>query len=642
MLATVLRRGRSGPARQRARRATGASRGSADAQPVDADGPSAGGIARPLGDRVQRRARVDGPRAGRARAGGPARCTSGTTFRPTARSDPTPSEPGPVAAVCVQHDSRPARPPTTRSSSRGISRTARPTGCGWDAPQGEGGRVIGNYYCTRFADAWEAARYVGDEPAAARSRARGCSPRRFARARCRPPSRTAPSANLSTLVTQTCFRTADGEFHGFEGCGDTARLLRRQLHARLELRDGDRAPVPELRALAAPRRLRLLDGRGRRHALPPAAARRQRALPHGRRRRPDGPDHEGLSGLAAVGRRRVPAGALAAREAGDRVRLDRGRLGRRPRRRDRGRAAQHVRHRVLRAEPAVRHLLSRRAARGRGDGAARWATRRRAPKRGGCSTPGAPGSTRTCSTASTTSSRCRGSRASTIRAGAAEHDGLGRHRRSPSIRWATGCLVDQLVGQYQADVAGLGPLVDPANCRADAREHLPLQLQARAVASTTTVQRTFALNDEAALVVADYARGGRPDVPFPYYAEVMTGLRVHRRQPHDLRGHGAAGRRVHHQHSRALRRRAAKPVGRAECGSHYARAMAAWTGVLALSGFRYDGPGNARVTALPRLPVAELPVLLVHGTGWGTFAYGPRRPVAASSRCCTVSSPVAR
>ena len=32
--------------------------------------------------------------------------------------------------------------------------------------------------------------------------------------------RDAAMSNLSTLVTQTCFRTADGEFHGFEGCDD--------------------------------------------------------------------------------------------------------------------------------------------------------------------------------------------------------------------------------------------------------------------------------------------------------------------------------------------------------------------------------------------------------------------------------------
>src|SRR5947199_1357947 len=34
------------------------------------------------------------------------------------------------------------------------------------------------------------------------------------------PVKEAAMANLSTLVTTTCFRTADGEFHGFEGVND--------------------------------------------------------------------------------------------------------------------------------------------------------------------------------------------------------------------------------------------------------------------------------------------------------------------------------------------------------------------------------------------------------------------------------------
>ena len=45
----------------------------------------------------------------------------------------------------------------------------------------------------------------------------------------------AASANLSTLATTTCFRTADGDFHGFEGSDDTRGLLLRQLHPRVEL-----------------------------------------------------------------------------------------------------------------------------------------------------------------------------------------------------------------------------------------------------------------------------------------------------------------------------------------------------------------------------------------------------------------------
>jgi hypothetical protein len=64
------------------------------------------------------------------------------------------------------------------------------------------------------------------------------------------------------------------------------------------------------------------------------------------------------------------------------------------------------------------------------------------------------------------------------------------------------------------------------------------------------------------------------------------------------------------------------PWDEAECGSHYARAMAAWTGVLALSGFRYDGGGKT-VTALPRVPASNFSSIWANGTGWGTFTYGP-------------------
>ena len=35
-----------------------------------------------------------------------------------------------------------------------------PDWCGWAAPAGEGKTIIGNYYATRFNDAWEVARYM--------------------------------------------------------------------------------------------------------------------------------------------------------------------------------------------------------------------------------------------------------------------------------------------------------------------------------------------------------------------------------------------------------------------------------------------------------------------------------------------------
>ena len=153
----------------------------------------------------------------------------------------------------------------------------------------------------------------------------------------------------------TCFRTADGEFHGFEGANDQTRLLLRQLHARLELRNRDaRSCSRPWRARCAKRpSATRLDDAGA-HALPPAccptASRRSGIR---RRRRPDGPDHaSSISTGSSPATREWLRGIWPQRQEGARVRLDAGRLGRRPRRRHGRRAAQHLRRGVLRAESA--------------------------------------------------------------------------------------------------------------------------------------------------------------------------------------------------------------------------------------------------------------------------------------------------
>ena len=60
------------------------------------------------------------------------------------------------------------------------------------------------------------------------------------------------------------------------------------------------------------------------------------------------------------------------------------------------------------------------------------------------------------------------------------------------------------------------------------------------------------------------------------------------------------------------------PWDEAECGHHYARAMAAWSGVLALSGFRYDG-GESRVSILPKSSSPTFRCFWSTATGWGVF-----------------------
>ena len=190
----------------------------------------------------------------------------------------------------------------------------------------------------------------------------------------------------------------------------------------------------------------------------------------------------------------------------------------------------------------------------------------------------------------------------------------------PEYQMGAGCLVDQLVGQYQAEVAGLGPLVDPAHCR-KTLESIYRYNYKRDLFEHASVQRTFVLNDEGALVVAAYAAGQRPDVPFPYYAEAFTGLEYTAASHMIFAGMVREGVECITSVRARYDGERRNPWDEAECGSHYARAMAAWSGLLAISGFRYHGR-TREVTVLPRLPLSGFRCFWSTGTGWGTFAFG--------------------
>ena len=95
-----------------------------------------------------------------------------------------------------------------------------PARCGWDAVKGSEHTVIGNYYCTRFSDAWAAAQHVAETLPSTEPLTRTFV-QALVESSLPDAIKEGASANLSTLVTNTSFRIADGSFQGFEGCGDT-------------------------------------------------------------------------------------------------------------------------------------------------------------------------------------------------------------------------------------------------------------------------------------------------------------------------------------------------------------------------------------------------------------------------------------
>jgi uncharacterized protein (DUF608 family) len=182
------------------------------------------------------------------------------------------------------------------------------------------------------------------------------------------------------------------------------------------------------------------------------------------------------------------------------------------------------------------------------------------------------------------------------------------------VQLGSACLVDQLVGQYMAHICGLGYLLEPAKVRTTLQSIMKYNWRENFF-SHFNQMRSFVLNEDQALLMASYPRGKRPKFPFPYFAEVMTGFEYTAAVGMMYEGDVAAGLKV----VAAIRARYTggnrNPFNEAECGNHYARAMASWAAVLAMTGFQYDGVTQTMAFAASKKPAQWF---WSNGHAWGT------------------------
>jgi len=156
----------------------------------------------------------------------------------------------------------------------------------------------------------------------------------------------------------------------------------------------------------------------------------------------------------------------------------------------------------------------------------------------------------------------------------------------PDYQLGAGCLVDQLVGQYMAHVCDLGYLVKPDNVRKTLLSIMKYNLRENLYGHFNCL-RSFALGDESILLMASYPKD-RPTNPFPYFTEVMTGFEYTAAVGMLYEGQVDDGLKCIKNVRDRYDGRKRSPFDEAECGHHYARAMASWAGVLALTGFGYS------------------------------------------------------
>lgn len=520
-----------------------------------------------------------------------------------------------VGSICMQREIAPGAEAEYTFVLAWHFPNRTPAWCGWTAPRGDENAIVGNYYTQRFRDAWQAAEYAAANLPSLEKRTR-----QFLTAiretTVPAPVKEAAMANLSTLVTPTCFRTADGRFRGFEGIGDTHGMGHGNCTHVWNYESATQFLFP---ALARSMRETAFDLADRLDGMLPI--------------RLDLPEGKQTGGTTATDGTmgQIVKAYLDWRLSGDDAWL--GKIWPKVKKAlefawipggwdgDRDGVAEGVQHNTYDLEfygpnpmTGIYYLGALRAceemARAVGDDQFAAECRRLFDN-------GSKWIDGNLFNGEYYIQQIRGIPVGKIAPSLRSHGGA-EDTEHPDYQLGDGCLADQLIGQYISDLAGLGPLVDPAHIRKTLTSIHKYNYRGN-LFEHDSVQRVYALNDEAAVLICDYGRSARPKIPFSYFQEAWTGIEYLFAAQLFHAGMVSEGVQCVENVRRRFDGERRNPWDEPEYGHHYARAMAAWSGLLALSGFSYHGAQKA-VTAIPKVSAANFSSFWSAGAGWGAFS----------------------
>ena len=180
-----------------------------------------------------------------------------------------------------------------------------------------------------------------------------------------------------------------------------------------------------------------------------------------------------------------------------------------------------------------------------------------------------------------------------------------------------GCAVDQLLGQWHANISGLGEIFDPAKVRA-ALKSIYRYNYIPDFTDFFNPCRLFCINGEGGTLICSYPEGReKPVIQAPYSQETMHGFEYqaacHMVQEGMVQEGVELVKAVRDRYDGRYR----NPFNEIECGSNYARSMAAFALLPAFSGMTVDmAKGIMRFA--PVVPAPFRCFFSVEG-GWGEF-----------------------
>lgn len=140
----------------------------------------------------------------------------------------------------------------------------------------------------------------------------------------------------------------------------------------------------------------------------------------------------------------------------------------------------------------------------------------------------------------------------------------------------------------------------------------------RSLRNFANVQRVYGLNEEAGVVLCTWPHDNRPALPFVYSDEIWTGVEYQVATSLIYAGFVKEGLEIVEAVQDRYDGFKRNPFEHDESGVHYARAMASWSLLLALSGIDYDGTAKS-LSFDPKPGGASFSTFWSTCEAWGSF-----------------------
>ena len=184
-------------------------------------------------------------------------------------------------------------------------------------------------------------------------------------------------------------------------------------------------------------------------------------------------------------------------------------------------------------------------------------------------------------------------------------------------QYGKGCLADQLLGQQLAHVCSLGHLMNPAHIKSAVKSIFKYNFR-EDFSDFNNVQRMYVLNNNSGLILCSWPNGDRPELPFVYSDEVFTGIEYQVASHLIYEGYVNEGLKI----VEACRARhdgiERSPWNEVECGHHYARSLASYGVLLALTGFHCNATTKT-LTFKPATNDKNFKSFFCCPGGWGIY-----------------------